>query len=392
MADGWDDWDDWQDWGPPNRYGYYGLNCKNKPSGSGTTHSNRKAQRAHKQWSNMTIAEPDTEEGLAEQAAALEKAADKARARAEELKKRREEEEEEKDQQGASSSRGKSKGRKPRKQAALEKAAEPALEKAAPECQIRRGRRAKHGQKELLVVKEEDPTKSLEKDTSKDTATGSLEKDTSKDTATGSLEKDTSKDTGTGSLEKDTSKDTATGSLKKDTSKGTPTGSLEKDTSKDTATGSLKKDTSKKNKKRPIIVVDWHNTIERNNRVSFANEKALNLLMDKADVVILPYVESQWRESQVHQQVRELLSPSTRQKIKGVHCCYNRVGPNGKLSWCKWLSADGIMDDNNAIIQECLAGGLMAFAVMTKFCSHGNLPADVVFDDLGQAVEAFLEM
>jgi len=61
--------------GPPTRYGYYGLNCKNKPSGSGTTHSNRNAQTAHKQWSNLIIARPDAEESLVEQAAALEKAA-----------------------------------------------------------------------------------------------------------------------------------------------------------------------------------------------------------------------------------------------------------------------------------------------------------------------------
>lgn len=37
MAGEWEDWEDWEDWGPPNRYGYYGSNCKNTPSGSGTT-------------------------------------------------------------------------------------------------------------------------------------------------------------------------------------------------------------------------------------------------------------------------------------------------------------------------------------------------------------------
>ena len=79
MAGEWKDWEDWQDWGPPTRYGYYGLNCKNKPSGSGTTHSNRNAQTARKQWSNLIIARPDAEESLVEQAAALEKAAKKAK-------------------------------------------------------------------------------------------------------------------------------------------------------------------------------------------------------------------------------------------------------------------------------------------------------------------------
>jgi hypothetical protein len=104
----------------------------------------------------------------------------------------------------------------------LENAAEPALEKAAatPEGQGRRGRRAKDGQKELLVVKGED---------------------------------------------------------------------------EDEEDGSLEKDTSRKKNKKPIIVLDWHNTIEKQNRVSFQNEKALNKLMDYADLHIVSYGESQWR-------------------------------------------------------------------------------------------------
>ena len=81
-----------------------------------------------------------------EQAAALEKA---GKAKAEEMKKKREEEE---DYQTASSStqcnyKKKSKRRPKMPKAALEKAAGPALEKATPEGQVRRGRRAENGQK-----------------------------------------------------------------------------------------------------------------------------------------------------------------------------------------------------------------------------------------------------
>lgn len=133
----------------------------------------------------MTIEEPDAEESLVEQAAALEKA---GKAKTEEMKKKREEEEEEEeDYQTASSStqcnyRKKSKRRPKKPKAALEKAAGPALEKATLEGQVRRGRRAKNGQKELLVVKEEEHKEDgpLEKDTNKDKAM-SLEKDTKKD-------------------------------------------------------------------------------------------------------------------------------------------------------------------------------------------------------------------
>ena len=122
------------------------------------------------------------------------------------------------------------------------------------------------------------------------------------------------------------------------------------------------------------MVVDWHNTIEEHDRVSFQNEKALNKLMDYADVHILSYVETQWRENEVHKQVKQLLSPSTRSKLKGVHCCYERVGLHGKLGWCRKLNASGIIDDNNDIINECRAEGLLCFAVVTRHCQHGNLP------------------
>jgi hypothetical protein len=186
-------------------------------------------------------------------------------------------------------------------------------------------------------------------------------------------------------LEKDTKEDKTIGSLEKDTVK--PTGSLEKDAKEAKPTGSLEKDTGRKKNNKPIMVVDWHNTIEKQNRVSFQNEKALNKLMDHADVHILSDVETQWRENEVHKQV----SPRTRSKLKGVHCCYESVGMHDKLGWCRKLHASGVIDDNNEIINDCRAGGYCA-TVATRHCQHGNLPIDIIFDDLEQAVEAFLEI
>jgi len=49
--------------------------------------------------------------------------------------------------------------------------------------------------------------------------------------------------------------------LEKDTKEDKTIGSLEKDTVKQT--GSLEKDTGRKKNKKPIMVVDWHNTIEK---------------------------------------------------------------------------------------------------------------------------------
>ena len=392
--DDWDDWEDWQDWGEPNRYGFYGLNCKNRPSGTGTTHANRREARRNLQWDSLTKAAPDTEQSLASQAAALEKAAGKARKKLDEMKKKREDEEKEKEEEEeeeqASSSTNvnyrapkKKKRHKSTKKTALEKAegAEPALENSEAEGTIRRGRRAKHGQKELLRAKEEEEELPLEKG-----------KKTKQDQDV-SLEKDTkTQKKPTGSLEKDTKEDKTIGSLEKDTKKDQPTVSLEKDTKEAKPTGSLEKDTRRKDYKTPIMVVDWHNTIEKHDRVTFQNEKALNKLMDYAVVHILSYVETQWRGNEVHKQVKNLLSPSTRRKLKGVHCCYERVGLHGKLGWCRKLHASGIIDDNNDIINECRAEGLLCFAVVTRHCQHGNLPISMICDDLEQAVEAFLEI
>ena len=63
--------------------------------------------------------------------------------------------------------------------------------------------------------------------------------------------------------------------------------------------------------------------------------------MDHADVHILSDVETQWRENEVHKQVRQLLSPRTRSKVKGAHC-YESVGMHDTLGWCRKLHASGV--------------------------------------------------
>ena len=39
----------------PNKWGYEGWDCKWEPSGSGTTHENRRAQRKHLQWEEQSL-------------------------------------------------------------------------------------------------------------------------------------------------------------------------------------------------------------------------------------------------------------------------------------------------------------------------------------------------
>ena len=156
-----------------NKWGWQGYNCKWKPAGTGTTHANRRQQRQHLQWNNLEVAEPDKVEDLDAHLEALEKATQRARERREELaleKAKQDEEEEDESQTFPSSSssgvnyRSRSKRRSKQakerassKQVSLEKdkLEKEALEKAQGEGTIRRGRKAKDGSAQFLVMKEE---------------------------------------------------------------------------------------------------------------------------------------------------------------------------------------------------------------------------------------------
>ena len=389
----WEDWEDWQDWGEPNRYGYYGLNCKNRPSGTGTTHSNRREQRRSLQWENLTKATPDTEESLASQAAALEKAAAKAKKKLEEMKKKKEEEEEEdEDDDMSSSSKSnvnyrKGKKKKPRPGGALEKVPESALGKA--DSTIRRGRRAKHGQKELLL--EESPLEKGHK--TKQEQDEPLEKDPKAPKK--SLEKDCkggSAQPAAKSLEKDSKADSAepaSGSLEKD-----PKGVCLKPASKNPPKAKLvaAKPLEKGKKHKAICVVDWHNTLEIKDQVPESHIQALRQLCKECHQVhIVSYVESAKREKQVTQDAWDFLPRDLYHQVQ-VHCTYQRTGPGGKFNSCLNLGATVIFDDSTEVAKECMQNGLMVYAICTKWCKHGDLPQSLVFNNFAEAVEAYLDI
>ena len=382
-------------WGQPNRYGYYGLNCKMRPKGSGTTHSNRREQRKALQWEYLE--QQDPEENLEEHLKALEKAKERAQQRLEEVKKKKMEEEEEYSYYSYSSSSQDSKrsrSRAPSKKATLEKVApakkatlekvapakKATLEKAAPAKQatlekvdLRRTRRAKDGTTEKLLEAKEDekpaasskeatPSKSLEKDTKRGK---SLEKDSAKSKQDVNKEK---------SLEKDN------GSSSQDASKP-----LEKGTGPVVV---LKPAASK----RPILVVDWHNTLEVNNKIPPENLVALEKVTQVADVHILSYVATWTREQAVKRDTSALIPFKIWDRLMGVHTCWEKVGRDGKFEWCKWLDADAIMDDDNDIIHECKDMSLMeCYAICGPKGQHHNLPSKMVVKTFAEAVEAFLE-
>ncbi|CAJ1430453.1 unnamed protein product [Effrenium voratum] len=57
---------------------------------------------------------------------------------------------------------------------------------------------------------------------------------------------------------------------------------------------------------KPVVVVDWHETLEIDGEVPEENEEALQKLLEVAHVHILSYVESSSRERKVHQHAKAL--------------------------------------------------------------------------------------
>ena len=385
-------------WGQPNRYGYYGLNCKMRPAGAGTTHSNRREARKALPWEYLE--EEDPEENLENHLKALEKAQQRAKQRLEELKKKKEEEEytytySSSSSQESKRSRSRAASKAPPKQAALEKVApasssQATLEKVAPEGEVRRTRKAKDGSKEKpLKVKEDEDAQSLEKDTKEGK---SLKKDPAKSQQDVQRGKSLEKDTGTSSkiASKSLEKDTGTSSKDASKSLGKDTGTSSKDASKPLEKGSSPGVVLKPAPKMPVLVVDWHHTLEVNDQIPAANMAALEKVAMIADVHILSYVASWTREEAVKKDFAAMIPLHIQRRLVGMHTCWQRTGKGGKLSWCEWLGADAIMDDDNEIIQECKKS-LDCYAICGPKGKHHNLPAHMVWKSFAEAVEVFLE-
>ena len=138
--------------------------------------------------------------------------------------------------------------------------------------------------------------------------------------------------------------------------------------------------------------MDWHHTLEYNNKVNQSTMNALQKLLNQGDVHILSYVETNWRKEKVHEQVEELLPYHLFVQLHGVSTCWRRVGPQGKLAFCQQIGAEAIIDDNNEIITECLNAGLHAFGTTFRNTQHGNIPIKYVCDSFYEAVQGVLEV
>ena len=129
--------------------------------------------------------------------------------------------------------------------------------------------------------------------------------------------------------------------------------SLKKEDSAPSAPSTLKKvadssSSSKPLKKRPCVVVDWHNTLEEKDH---KNVVALETLMLVVDVHIISWVGSSARFEKTMQDIQQWLPAETLKKVKSFRCIYKMVG------------AEGVFDDQPDVIQEALEWGLEGYPI-----------------------------
>lgn len=134
-------------------------------------------------------------------------------------------------------------------------------------------------------------------------------------------------------------------------------GPLKKGKNQSQASSSLKKEAEK-----PCVVLDWHNTLEKGNKMPEASLQALEQLLTVVDVHIISWVGSEDRFEKTMDQIPKLLG-STLKKVKSHRCTYAFTGHDSKVDWACHFGALCIMDDNSEVINEANSWGLKAYQI-----------------------------
>ena len=129
-----------------------------------------------------------------------------------------------------------------------------------------------------------------------------------------------------------------------------------------------------------VVLLDWHNTLEKDEVVSQENIKSLEKLLEHCQVVLLSAVDTAKRRKQV---LHDMLPSHIHQNL-GKEVCWKKCGPGGKADLCWLWEATAIFDDNLQICQECEAWEIDAYQVSYKHPAKGSFPTFV------EAVNAFL--
>ena len=318
----------------------WGFNKKGRPSGSGTTSNKRKEARKAKQWSFLEKDDPTSKRCLEKHKQALEKALEKASSKLESL---------EKDELDAAmddvaeltaSSTSSAPVLEKAKSSVLEKAQSTVpgkaqstvLGKAQSTVLGKAPRKGKLGPRQVFL-----------RDTSPETELA-------------------------GGLEKLNLH-----------SKNKP---LEKG-SKDV----------KKEDEKLVVLLDWHNTLEKDDEVPESHLEALEKLLGKADEVhLLSYVGSWKRQGQVMHDMYTKLPQWMLDEMASIATCWEKTGVGGKCAIaCDW-GCHAVFDDAHDILRECKAWGLEVYGVQKPgLWGMDGLSKGERFDSFPEAVDAYLE-
>ena len=132
---------------------------------------------------------------------------------------------------------------------------------------------------------------------------------------------------------------------------------LKKGKNQSQASSSLKKEAEE-----PCVVLDWHNTLEKGNKMPEASLQALEQLLTVVDVHIISWVGSEDRFEKTMDQIPKLLG-STLKKVKSYRCTYAFTGHDSKVDWACHFGALCIMDDNSEVINEANSWGPKAYQI-----------------------------
>lgn len=149
---------------------------------------------------------------------------------------------------------------------------------------------------------------------------------------------------------------------------------------KDSEPAALKKDT------RPVVIIDWHNTLEIDEILPEDNLAALKKVLEVADVRIISWVNSAARRSSTLQQIRDLIPQETLKNVKSYQTIWYKCGEGGKVHGATYYKAETLFDDQPAVCAGARGWGLVPFPIA------GNKPhKGSSFWTFAEAAEAYLK-
>lgn len=169
--------------------------------------------------------------------------------------------------------------------------------------------------------------------------------------------------------------------------------SKKKDLGKSKGLENLEKPSSKEEPKtttgleKPLVIVDWHQTLENNDAISDRDLHALELLASRCRVCILSYVASDTRAEKVMEDIHTLVP--FHEQLFGKEVCWAQVGHRGKCHIACEMDAMAIFDDNRKICQECMQWGLDVYPIRTQNQPHKWILAEDSFGTFAEAVDKF---